>query len=613
MRLFWLAPTRAGWLYYYPNVLADFLVKRGNLPRRFIEYTPAAAGVWAIGCSGPQGPAAALAAAAVLFVVELCNFSRERATLTTNYTIADPRHSQRTLLSPATHEVPGPSVLPTLSITLRGPFVSRHPRYDLGDLVQGRTFAITVVVANHTIVRCQRPISVHCAAPQSLNVHMDVPPGALEVQLPALQSGEVAVATVRLEAATESRSGVIRLTVSHGGSQVALEVDVRCIRPAAGAGFVSATVARYPGGCRSAFAWRGDMDWYDEVTFQSIEGLERTLGLAARYCFPQTLFLSSRLSLCPEETSAYFAHYALDRGQAEVPAFIDWMRNNVEIRQRFGYPFRFEKPLALELGNHMHLHYGTDAAASPDNQWKFEAGICTGTYSWSPKEAGSYEEQRANAMECRRHFETCFGYTPRSWAMPDSTRDARTPAAVEDAGCAVLSDSDATHAANVLFQPPPHHPAETNAVELTKRYPGDPQSQRHLDMIRFWVHRAHRLGIPVVFMCHQHMRQYEGYACERFTEAVLRDVLTDFNGDLFISTVSGIGIYWRDFFSPKDRRVAVRVEDGVVHVANGSEYAHEAAPVDVVFADGGRATYLMDLPAGAEVSLQPCAGKDRST
>ncbi len=41
---------------------------------------------------------------------------------------------------------------------------------------------------------------------------------------------------------------------------------------------------------RSAFCWRGDMDLYDTLTFQSIEGLEGALKLAARYAFPQTMF-----------------------------------------------------------------------------------------------------------------------------------------------------------------------------------------------------------------------------------------------------------------------------------------------------------------------------------
>jgi len=599
-RLFWLAPTRAGWLFYYPNVLIDYLVKRAHLSRWVVGVVPAAVGLVAVGCSGPHGPVVALATAVALLLLELDRRRREGVTLTTNYTVADPRRGAGEGGTPG---VPGPSVLPTLTVTLRGPFVGRRPRYDLGDLVRGRVCDLVVIVANHTTVRCQNPISVIACAPEGSGLRLTAPSGGREAEVPALKSGAVATVVFRVEATEESRAGVVTLVVDQGGAQTVLHVGYRAVRAVAGAAVVSASVTRYPGACRSAFAWRGDMDWYDQVSFQSIEGLQKTLGLAARYCFPQTLFLSSRLSLSAGEAAAYFRHFNLDRGQEEVPAFVEWMKQNVEIRERFGYPFCFEKPLALELGNHMHLHYGTDAAAAPENGWRFAAGIGSGRYDWSPQGAGSFEEQRANALACRKHFEQCFGYTPRSWAMPDSTSDAVTPAAVEAAGCEVLSDSDAAHADNVLFQPPPHHPTGTEAVELTKRYPGDPQNQTHLDMIRYWLHRGYRLRIPVVFMCHQHMRQFDGYACERFTEAVLRDVLSGFNGDLFISTVSGIGVYWRDFFSPVTRRISVSVVQGRFRVENTGANAHEAVPVDVALAGGGQATYLVDVPAGATVEL----------
>src|SRR5512133_2759467 len=99
-----------------------------------------------------------------------------------------------------------------------------------------------------------------------------------------------------------------------------------------------------------------------------------------------------------------------------------------------------------------------------------------GNYPWIKDGADSFEEQRDNAIECRRQFEQHFGFTTKSWAMPDSTSDEHTPRAMEAAGCEVLSDSDISHKDNVLFQPPPHHPKGTEVVELTKRYPGDPVS-----------------------------------------------------------------------------------------------------------------------------------------
>ena len=73
---------------------------------------------------------------------------------------------------------------------------------------------------------------------------------------------------------------------------------------------------RYPGGRRCAFAWRGDMDLYDTLTRQSIEGLEVTLGLAARYAFPQTMCLSTRLAFDEAAAQAWAAHDGRDHGAA---------------------------------------------------------------------------------------------------------------------------------------------------------------------------------------------------------------------------------------------------------------------------------------------------------
>lgn len=187
--------------------------------------------------------------------------------------------------------------------------------------------------------------------------------------------------------------------------------------------------------------------------------------------------------------------------------------------------------------------------------------------------------------------------------MPDRTRDAETPRAMEAAGCDVLSDSDVRAIENVLLQPPPHHPPGTRAVELTKRYPGDPLNVYHVAMNVFWFHRAHRLGIPVVFMCHQHLRAYESRSCAVYTEYLLRYVLERFNGDLHVNTVYGIGKYWREVLSPETRTVTVRVDGDEVIVTNGSDQDFDAVPVDLVAGDGRRFTRLVSLAAGSEVRL----------
>lgn len=187
--------------------------------------------------------------------------------------------------------------------------------------------------------------------------------------------------------------------------------------------------------------------------------------------------------------------------------------------------------------------------------------------------------------------------------MPNRTNDGHTAGAMEAAGCEVLSDSNVGTIHNVLFQPPPHHPAGTRAVELTKRFPGDPLDVFDVAMNVFWFHRAHRLGIPVVFMCHQHLRAYESRCCAAYTEYLLRYVLERFNGDLYVNTVFGIGKYWREVLSPETRTVSVRVDGAEIVVTNGSDQDFDDVPVDLVAVDGRRFTRLVSLAAGAEVRL----------
>jgi hypothetical protein len=148
----------------------------------------------------------------------------------------------------------------------------------------------------------------------------------------------------------------------------------------------------------------------------------------------------------------------------------------------------------------------------------------------------------------------------------------------------------------------------SRAVELTKRYPGDPQHLYHVAMNLFWIHRAHRKGIPVVFMCHQHLRQFDGYACARFTEYTLRYVLSRFQGDLHINTVYGIGKYWREVLSLASRRVTLRVEGNRLRLENQSDADFADVPVDVTLNSGARLTLLVSLPAGSRVCLDALTG-----
>jgi hypothetical protein len=537
----------------------------------------------------------------VLSLLEIRNRHVEREILTGIYAAADSRQrlcptDQKMPNAPGA--VPSPSVHPELVINLIGPFVLRFPDYDLGDLACGRTIEIEVIIANHSLVPSQVPISLTISPGPGLESEKP-----LTATTPPLASGDFFQHKLKLFAKSSSPGGVVDVAIVHADQVKRININYSSIFESAGNSIVNAVIARFPGASLAAFAWRGDMDLYDTTTFQSTQGLGYTLALAARYRFPQTLYLSTRLTLDAEVTENFYHHFGVDRGQAQVPEFIAWMKKNIELRHMISYPFRFVKPFAFELGNHMHHHYGTDASAAPENGWTLQSGIGAGVYPWMGGSGESFDEQRDNAWTARRLMEEVLGFTPKSWAMPDSTNDRFTPAAVEAAGCEVLSDANASAKDNVLFQPPPHHPSGTAAVELTKRYPGDPQDYVHYAMFLYWLHRAHRLRIPVVFMCHHHLRLYEGYACTRFTEAVMRYVLTRFNGDLHINTVYGLGIYWREFFSPQERKVEIERVSDRIRVRNKGLIDFENVPLDLKYKNGQVATILISLPAGTTVEV----------
>ncbi len=608
-RCWFLAPTRFGWLFYYPNLVGDFLARRLDLPRVAGDLSLAGIAVCLILIDCDQGLAYGLALALLLTGLELCGQRLDRKYLTGSWAIPDIRWrptklGQDEIQLPA-GAVPNPNRHPLLTVSLHGPFTARSPRYDLGTLHFGRNVSILVTIGNHSVVPAQVPLTI--AIESSGPIRIETP---LSWTGPILKTGEVARHELQIHAEGAGSMAMVRIQVACGSFSTAQSIHMRF--HAQPLNVQSACITRYPGASKSAFAWRGDMDHYDTVTFQSIAGLREAFGLAARYRMPQTMYLSSRLTVVPAETEAFYGHYGVERGQAEVGAFIRWVQEFVDLQHRSSYPFESAKPYLIELGNHMHLHYGTDAAADAGNDWCRGAGIGAGVYPWQEERLDSFTEQRDNALRARKIFEQLFRFTPKSWAMPDSTRDAQTPRAVEAAGCEVLSDSDARHVDNVVFQPSPHHPTDSRAVELTKRYPGDPETYVHATMIVYWLHRAWRRGIPVVFMCHQHMRQFAGTACTRFTEYVLRYVLERFNGDLHINTVYGIGAYWNAVFSPVNRCILVQQSGNEIHVENNGNIDFESVPVDVVYQGGGRATMLVDLPARTRVILN-AAGEENSS
>ena len=572
-RLFFLARWRAGWAMYLANVAWEVFPKKLGIGRFWLEALAALLGLALMWMGGAPWVVVG-GVAGVLLVLEFAN-----------------RRWERKLLDDA---VPSGLIL-----TLEAPFIERLPRYRLGVLWIGVPFEIEVIASNPAKAPSGTPVKVRIEAPAAW-----LGGGSAEIAVDPIPSGGVARAGWTLRPDARSSGGALEIVVETGGAVRRLRIGHDGCRSAADARIARASISRYPGGRRCALAWRGDMDLYDVLTGQSIEGLEVTLGLAARYAFPQTMCLSTRLSLDEAAARDWAAHDGQDHGAAEIPRFIEWMRAKVELRHACAYPAQGAgKPYVMELGNHGHLHYDTATSSAPENGWKSHARMGAGRYPWMGEDASSFGEQRDNILEAARWCERMLGFVPRSWAKPGRCNDADTARAAAAAGCEVLSGSDIRARDNVLFQPPPHHPGGTSAVELTTRHPCDPQHIHHLAMLLFWLHRTKRLGIPMIFMCHQHMRQFEGKACARFTEYLIRSVLADFHGEFRIDTLFGIGKYWREVLSPQTRSVLVSLEGTRLAVENRSDMDFERVPVDLELADGGQTTKLVSVRSGEKIVL----------
>jgi hypothetical protein len=136
------------------------------------------------------------------------------------------------------------------------------------------------------------------------------------------------------------------------------------------------------------------------------------------------------------------------------------------------------KSFVLELGNHGHLHYDTAAAAAAENGWKSHAKMGAGRYPWLGADASSFGEQRDNILEAAGGASACWG----SCRVPGRNRGAATTPtrrAAEAAGLEVLSRFRHPRARQRAVPAAAAHPGGTNAVELTSRYPPDPQHVHH--------------------------------------------------------------------------------------------------------------------------------------
>ena len=496
-----------------------------------------------------------------------------------------------------------PLPIPRLVVVVRGPMLARNRQvYDLGDWPEHWEQAYDVCVLNSSTIPAQLPIEIHVA---SASAQIEVR-GSAVCKRPGPGPGEIVTMSFSLLTPQCGPGGEVRLHVQHGDFHFRRTLRVRSVVPPGRMMLRGASVHRWKHGARGAFVWRGDQDIYDPATFQSAEGLRIALGMAQRLRMPNSLMLSSRLSLLPDEHRRFGAQFGWDRKTEDIPAFVEFLRDQVDLAVEQEWPVNTQRPFAAELGNHMHVHYGTHAAAAEGNGWKSHAGIGAGHYPWlSRYPADSFTEQRDNARECSRVFDDVLGITPTSFTIPSDVYDSDTSRAMEAAGLEVGTETDCPKWKKLIWLSAPRHPEGCKRfVELPRMHPRDPENVFQLAMAKFWVGVARRSGKALVFLAHHHLMRYNSNSGAVLAEELLRHVLECHDGDLFIGTLTAVGRYWRDVLSPRTRCVQVVTESRRITVTNTGARDLEALPLEIDLGNGKRHLRLVDVSANSTVTLE---------
>lgn len=572
-----------GLLVMLANVPYETLVKKFRVQRITADgmaLVAISAGWWAL-----AGPAAGLVFALVFSGAWAYALHVDGQAVRSNPAEGDKRHIGA---------IPMPH--PRIIAMVQGPVWSWGRVCDLGDWPTGRVGQYELLVLNPTVLEPQVPMTIQLRSDSDRVAVAGIPAG--EVATPA-PGGFIRVPFSLTVGAVEGGAIDLALTVAVGTFRVEKRLRIRSVFDLSRNGMRSAEINRWKGGALAGFAWRGDMDLYDPSTFQSVAGLRWVLDLCARFRVASTMFLSGRLSLDKEEHRKLCRHLEVDRKTEEIDGFARFMREEVTIEHKLDFPYETPRRYALELGNHMYLHYGTHAAMAEENGWKNRARMLAGRYSWQTAEEGSFAEQRDNARKNVEVIREALGVQVKTWGVPGRDYDEETPRAVEASGMEVGSDTNASGFTNVLRLPPPHHPKGCERlVELTKKYPGDPDNVFKLAMLKYWLWLAGVRRTVFIYMAHHHLLRYEGMACTGMTETFLRFVMERGGGMYYITTLYGLGKYWDDVLCPRHRCVQVQMIGGrELEVANRGGTPMEGIPVEVRFAGGRRMVVLADVPA----------------
>jgi len=594
-KLFFLASGPLGILVLLSNVFYEALFKKVGLDRWSVDLiaVPFLTIAWFISLGW---------SAALGFVIAYCmawGYTLNQDALLKNNDPGIQDELYRRHGAPVTLPLPNPRLL----YILQGPVLERSDPYGLGDWPLGHRERFVFFVLNPTILQPQFPLLT--------TIECDNDAIEISTQFSKVMScplpGEITSFPFEIRAAHLSKTPAnIIFRVKIGSFERKEELVLRSVFDPTNTTIESAVIDRWKGGASAGFAWRGDMDMYDPMTVQSVEGLKHTLGMSRRYRMPSTLYLSGRLSLDKEEHRRFCDQLGVDRETDGIDDFIKFMREEANTAGGvIDFPCETDRQYALEIGNHMYLHYGTHAAMDEGNNWKMNARIGDGQYPWQGERRDSFSEQRDNAVKNATIIKEKLGVTIRSWGVPDRANDEHTSRAVEAAGMEVGSDTNTSAWTNVMMMPPPHHPKGCEKlVELTKKYPGDPDDAYKVAMLKFWMRRARKKRGVFIFMAHHHLLRYLGIAGTHCAEEILRHSIQGSRGDFYISTLLGLGRYWERVLCPQHRWVSSSVHGTLgISIRNRGDERLEAVPVEVTFSGGRRLLILRDLPAGEEVRV----------
>ncbi len=590
-KCFFLAPFRIGWLMMFANVIYETFFKKCHWRR------------WTVDCAGLiflticwsalAGPWIGLAVGLLMAGAWTITLRIDQTWRNGKFAHQDKRYLRR---------VPIP--VPRLIFSIQGPVLDRGSIHDLGDWPLNWQDRFELLILNASPIVHQFPLNIKFL--QSNAKVQTTPSQTGKITCPAPGQFIKIPFTIQTTEITESPS-IVSVQIDNADETWTKQLKIRSVFNAGTNKIKNAVIEKWKGGARAGFAWRGDQDLYDPATYQSEEGLRHALGLSMRFRLPSTLYISGSLSLNQDDHKAFCSHFGWDRRSEEIPEFIRFLREKVTIKSEMDFPMECEREFAMELGNHMYVHLGTHTGAAAGNNWKSHAWIGDGKYPWqSEGEANSFTEQRDNAIANNKIINEKIGVNPTSWGVPGRTFDEYTARALEAAGIEFGTDTDASGFINVFKLPAPHHPKGCKKlVEITKKYPGDPDNAYKVAMLKYWARAARRHGRVFLFMAHHHLLAYEGCAGTNMANELFYYLLGESYGDFYTATVTSLGKYWQAVMSPKNKCIKVEIKTTMVEVENAGSECLEKLPLEIEWENGRRMMTLVNVEDGAKTTIIP--------